>query len=182
MVKKQNGDLLYFEYAPLPISRTKAGIKSSEGLQISFLIVGDVLLGRLPDDIVTKLTSPMSADVVAMVAGGNSNGVIPARARAAVMVVETLLVIWEIIQPKLVGSDRRKKRSYPMEIDKNNGSLLLNEKVVATSRQIVSLVSKGMKRNTRTNYLLVLVMWKVILGILREGRTSIPGLRKKILK
>ncbi len=179
---KQNGNLLFYEFSPLPISRSINGVDASIGYQLSFLVIGDMLLHKLPDGVAAKLKSLMSADVMATVAGGKSTGVDPERARAAIMVAETLLAICEILQPKLVGSDRRKKRFYSVEVDKNNGNLLLNEKVVATSRQVVSLISRGMARNTRTNYVVVLVMWKVFLGILREGRTSIPGLRRKVSK
>ncbi|OGH93221.1 MAG: hypothetical protein A2563_01280 [Candidatus Magasanikbacteria bacterium RIFOXYD1_FULL_40_23] len=179
---KQNGSLLFFEFSLLPISRSLHGVKASVGYQLSFLVIGDLLLGRLPDGVAARLKSPISADVMAMVAAGNSNGVAPERARAAIMVAETLLAICEILQPKLVGSDKRKKRFYPIEVDKNNGNLLLKEKVVATANQIVSLVSKRTAENARIKYLVVLVMWKVFLGILREGRISVPGLRKKISK
>lgn len=178
----KNGSLLFFEFSPLPISRSSDGVDASLGLQLSFLVIGNVMLGRLPDTVVAKLKSPISADVMAMVAGGNSNGIAPERARAATMVAETLFTISEIVMPKLLEIDKRKRRFYSIEVDNSNGNLLIKNKVVATAHEVVSLVSKRMVKNTRTKYLVVLVMWKVFLGILREGRVSVPGLRSKVSK
>ncbi len=179
---KKDGDLLFFEFSPLPISRSSVGIEASLGLQLAFLVVGDTLLKRLPISIMAKLKSPISADVLFLVAGGNPNGIAPERARSAIMVAETLSTIWDMLKLTLPKNLLGKRCTFLVGIDKTNGRISFRNKVVITPTQMLSRISKEMKKNTRITYTVVMVMWKALLSVIREGRINLPGLRRKVSK
>lgn len=178
----KNGNLLFFEFVPSPVSRTVNGLKFSIGYQLSFLLVGDALLRKVPIKVREKLKAPISADVLMLVVGQNKNGIAPERARAAILVAEGLNAIWEKIKPHVLESKRRKRRKYSIAIDKDSGRIWYKKEVVSYTAVIVAMISKEMAKSARIKYPVILEMWKAFLEIVREGNTPIPGLRRKVSK